>query len=71
MAASVHVIPHSLPIPSHPLATSNSVPPLPFSSRKHYKMNTQNLHLLDISIASNPAIIVTFYKNKYPLNGYF
>ena len=64
VAASAHVIPHSLPILSHPPSISNRVPPLPFSSRRHYKMNTQNLHLLDISIASNPANIVTFYKKN-------
>ena len=64
VAASAHVIPHSLPILSHPPSISNRVPPLPFSSRRHYKMNTQNLHLLDISIASNPANIVTFYKKS-------
>ena len=62
VAASVHVIPHSLPIPSHPVATSNRVPSFSFSSWKHHKMNTQNLHPLDISIASNPAITVVFYK---------
>ena len=44
------VIPQSLPILSHPLATVNRVPLLPFSSRKHYKMNTQNIHLLHTSL---------------------
>ena len=37
VAASVHVVPLSLAILSHPLATSNRVPPLPFSNRKHYR----------------------------------
>ena len=37
VAASVHVIPHSLTILSHPLATSNRVPPPPFSNQKHYR----------------------------------
>ena len=40
VAPSPHVIPHSLPILSHPLVTCIRVAPLPFSGRKDYKMNT-------------------------------
>ena len=37
VAASVHVIPHSLPIFSHPLATSNRVVSPPFSNQNQKK----------------------------------
>ena len=62
VAASVHVIPHSLTILSHPLATSNRVPPPPFSNRKHYgKWILKTYIRLIYPLLTNPAI-VTFYK---------
>ena len=58
VATSVHVIPHSLASPRDlKQGTSASI----FQSKTLQKMNTQNLHSLDISIALNP-VIVTFYK---------
>ena len=58
VATSVHVIPHSLASPRNlQQGTSASM----FQSKTLQKMNTQNLHSLDISIALNP-VIVTFYK---------
>ena len=58
MATSVHVIPHSL---ASPLDLKQGTSASIFQSKTLQKMNTQNLHSLDISIALNP-VIVTFYK---------
>ena len=55
----MHVIPHSLASPRNLLQGTS---PTLFQSKTLQKMNTQNLHPLDTSIASNREAPVTFYK---------